>query len=252
MAARGRHAAARLAGDDQHTHRGRAQIDIFLGGDLRQPDGVGRRAAEHGGGCLDNGAQACGAAHAAAGYGECTHAGGGVEPHPESQEWPEGEGEENAIPRANHGCLIYARPVAHHPVPALSRIQPAHGCAGSGGAGLAEARITIERVSEVRAVGRMRGLIVNQLLLKCVGQARKRCVRMHAAQLRRIERIALDCRKKVAQLGHAMCMIRSLRPPPAACRAAAGRARRRTEPRRRTAAGNRGISCRSDSPSCRL
>src|ERR1022692_2030293 len=94
----------------------------LLGGDLGQPDGIGGRAAQHGGRVFDDGLQSRGAAHAASRYRETTDARGSFEPDPESEEWPEGEGEEDAVSRADAGCLVHADPVADHPIPALGRV----------------------------------------------------------------------------------------------------------------------------------
>src|SRR5450755_2118 len=79
-----RHAAARLAAHDDGAHAGRCHIDMLLGGDLGQSDGIGGSAAQHGGGGFDHSAQSRGATHAAAGNGKAAHARGGFEADPES------------------------------------------------------------------------------------------------------------------------------------------------------------------------
>ena len=92
-AARGRDAAARLAGHDDRPHRRTRQVDAFLAGRLRQPQGVGRRTEHDGRLVVAEKPQAGGAAHAAAGQAEAAVARGGVEGGPEAEERPERERE---------------------------------------------------------------------------------------------------------------------------------------------------------------
>ena len=55
-----------------------------------------------------------------------------------------------------------ADPIRNHPVPALRGIDATHGRARAA-AGLAEARVAVDRVSEVGAVGGICKLVVKQL-----------------------------------------------------------------------------------------
>ena len=99
------------------------------------------------------------AAHTASRYCQAADVCCGFESDPESKEWSEGEGEEDAVAGSDAGCPIDAVPVADHPIPTLGRIEPAHGSASGSCAGLAETGVAIDRISQVGAVGRM-GLLV--------------------------------------------------------------------------------------------
>ena len=87
--ARGRHAAAGLAGDDDFVDRSCGQVDLMLGRHFGQPQCVGRRAEQRGDAGAADQFDASEAAEAAAGDDERAAGGEGIECAPKSDERPE-------------------------------------------------------------------------------------------------------------------------------------------------------------------
>src|SRR5207302_1049131 len=103
------------------------------------------------------------AVHAAAGQGEIALAHRGVEGAPEGEERPEREREEQPITTgAETDDLKYPRPAIEMPCPAFGGVEPAQRLSRGAG-GLVQPDVALDRVSQVVPVGRMRGLIGEQL-----------------------------------------------------------------------------------------
>src|SRR5207237_1359936 len=168
----GRDAAARFPGGNDPSYLRGGKIDFLLGRNLSQSDGVSGSRAQYRRTGIDDGAQSPSAPHAASRYRPAAHAGCRFECCPESQKWPEGEGEENGVLRRYLGNAIHLRPIVEHPIPTFGRIQPAHRLAGRT-ARLAEARVTLQGPSQVRTKGGMVLLILDEFLFASKGHTLK-------------------------------------------------------------------------------
>ena len=183
------HAAAGLAGDDDRADLGGAEIDAFLARHVEQTQCVGGRAAEHFGAVLDHRSQACRAAQPATRQAQAAVLRRSFKRRPETEERPERKREINARARLDSGGGVDALPVAEHPLPALVRVEDRQRATGRA-AGLAEARVGGAGKGEIRSVGRMRGLVGDQLQL--VGEGHARGEIREVAQIAEVAQSARD------------------------------------------------------------
>jgi hypothetical protein len=140
------------------------QIDPALARDLDQMQRVGRCTDERGDAQLVHPDQPRGRVLTAAGDGECAERPRALEPRPEADEQPERERKEHAIGRADARRAQHEAPAARPPLPRLLRIEPAKRLVRGAGR-LVHAHVALERIREVGAEGRMRGLIGDELQL---------------------------------------------------------------------------------------
>jgi len=157
-------AATGLSGDEDLVHaQGEALDAAGLTDHLTEAQGIRRCAAEGGGAIAGHRFQACLAGKPAAGDDEVV-ACGGLEGGPEAEEGAEGEGEEDAVATANQICAHEDTPPAgEHGLPTVHGVEPGHGLAAAGAAGLAEACVLLKGAGEIRAEGRVLEAIVQQL-----------------------------------------------------------------------------------------
>src|SRR5207342_1421573 len=92
-----------------------------------------------------------------------------LEGRPESKEWPEREREEQTVALSDSGHGEHQFPTVEHPDPRLERVEPAQRLA-RGARRLMQTAVALARAGQSAAVGRMRALIVEQIVLRHQGQ----------------------------------------------------------------------------------
>src|SRR5262249_49189089 len=127
----GGNAAPWLAGHDQGAYGAVGQAYSLLLGHFSQVECVGWRAEDDGGLVFQEEPQPRRTAHPAAGQTEVTQLAGGFKRRPEAQKGAKREREEQPIAGPQANDAIDGLPAVEHPLPALRRVQPAQGYAGS-------------------------------------------------------------------------------------------------------------------------
>jgi hypothetical protein len=158
-----------LAGVHRGAHAELAQVAATLAGHLQEMERVGRRAHQGGGPELVHPAQARRRVLAAARDGQGPDGAGTLETGPEADEETEGEGEEDAIGRAQAGPRQHEAPAPDPPVPRLLGVEPADRRA-AGARGLMHAHVALQGIGEVGAERRIGGLVLRELALVREGQ----------------------------------------------------------------------------------
>jgi hypothetical protein len=165
-------AGAGLAGVHRGSHRYARQVEAEFGRHLGQAQGVGRRAAEHGGAGFAHQLQALLRIAAAAGNHHRADLPRALDCGPEADEGTEGEGHEQAVGSRHPGAGKHVAPAAPPPVPGLVGVHHLERYAG-GARGLVHAHVSFDRVGQVAAEGTVGRLVGHQFSLFGQGQARQ-------------------------------------------------------------------------------
>ena len=165
------HAAAGLAGDHHAFDAGLREVNALLPCHVDEPQGVGGRATKQARTLRHQETQPLDTAHAARGNGAEAELLRRIKRRPEAEERSEGKCEEYRVTRARPGAAPDRLPVFEEPLPALGVVEPDDGSAARA-AGLVETRVGLFRKCEGRAVGRVRGLVAGELVLRGERHAR--------------------------------------------------------------------------------
>ena len=200
-----RNRGAGLSGVNRYPKRGAREVDALFARRLGQAERVRRRAHKHGGLGGDDRRHALRRRHRAAGEAHRPKTLGTGERRPEADERPKRECEEDAIPRGDARRAVDRLPALPPPFPGFGGVEKAQRPPGRT-ARLMETDIPLERISEIRAEGWPRSLILGELGLRGEWQVAKTA---HAfGQSRAIERV------RPAKLGQLCCESLPLRAPP--------------------------------------
>src|SRR5438045_783330 len=127
---RSRNTSTGFAGDNQDAHTAVGKSLRLLCGNLRQPQGIGRRAADHCWMNIVDDRETHGTGHTPARNAMRANLATGFESGPESEKRSEGKGKEDPILSVHLRTTKNRLPAVQNPLPGFLRIEPAQRRAG--------------------------------------------------------------------------------------------------------------------------